>query len=189
MRHPILRAFAIGLPLALIGAALSLAAGRNLASDAVTRATTWNEHDGQIAWLADGLVPPDTTARAFAWHTKGILAFDWGQVLPIAGLRLRVGDIANDYQVRAYLGGHLLDEGASRDPQGEETARVEEFSRVVDGWQEIALPPGTTADNLELRTLGPAQFYEVEIIAADGTPVPQITWASVKTGVPVHGNR
>lgn len=187
--HHAFRALSIGLPLALAAAALSLAAGRNLAVDAVTRATTWNEHDGDVAWLADGLVPSDTTARAFAWNSKGVLAFSWTGVQPVARVRLRVGAIANDYQVRAYSGGVLQDDGATRDPQGDEMARVEDFTRVVDGWQEIALPPGTMADNLELRALGPARFYEVEIIAGDGTPVPEITWASIKSGVPVSRQR
>ena len=97
-----------------------------------------------------------------------------------AGVRIRVGEIANDYQVRTFVGGHLEDEGAARDPPGEQTARVEDFSRIVDGWVEIELPAGALADNLELRALGPAHFFEVEILAAAATPVRGRSWAAVK---------
>lgn len=169
-----------GLPLAA-AASLSLAPGRNLAPDAVTRATTWNEHEGEVAWLTDGIAPPAEGARAFRWDTKGVLVFAWEVVQPVARVRIRVGDIANDYQVRAYVGGHLQDEGATRDPEGRQTARVDDRSRVVDDWQEIVLPPGTEADNLELRNLGPAQFFEVEILTPASTAVTEVSWAQVKS--------
>ncbi len=156
------------------------AAARNLAVDALTRATSWNEHEGDPAWLTDGLVPPEAGARPFSWKTKGILVFAWGEVVEVEDVRIRVGSIANDYQVRTFVGGHLQDEGAVRDPPGDQTARVEDFSRALDDWVEIELPPGTRADNLELRTLGPAHFFEVEILAAAATPVRGRTWAAVK---------
>jgi hypothetical protein len=170
----------VGLPL-LAAASLSVAAGRNLATDAITRATTWNEHEGEVAWLVDGLVPPAEGAQSFTWNTKGILAFEWVGEAPVERVRIRIGEVANDYQVRTYLGGHLEDEGAAREPQGEQTARVEDFERVVNGWTEIQLPAGTRADNLELRNLGPAQFYEVEILTVpESTAVGPQTWAEVK---------
>ena len=183
VRRPF-RAWWAGLP--LLALLLPAAAGGNLAVDALTRATTWNEHEGDPAWLTDGLVPPTAGARPFAWKTKGILVFAWGEVVEVEDVRIRVGSIANDYQVRTFVGGHLQDEGAVRDPPGEQTARVDDFSRAVEDWVEIELPPGARADNLELRALGPAHFFEVEILAAAATPVGGRTWAAVKqeTGGP-----
>ncbi|MCY3736262.1 MAG: hypothetical protein OXG13_07650 [Gemmatimonadaceae bacterium] len=166
--------------LSLLALLLPAAAGRNVAVDAVTRATTWNEHEGDPAWLTDGLVPPEAGARPFVWKSKGILVFTWDGISEIEGVRIRVGEIANDYQVRTFVGGRLEDEGAARDPPGAQTARVEDFSRVVDSWVEIGMPPGARADNLELRALGPAHFFEVEILAAATTPVRGRSWAAVK---------
>ena len=168
----------IGLSL-VAAASLSLAAGRNLAVDAVTRATTWNEHEGEAVWLIDGRVPPDDT-KAFVWNSKGILAFELGAVHTIDRVRIRVGDVANDYQVRAYLGGLLQEDGAARDPQGQQTARVDEFSRGSNGWVEIVLPAETLADTLALRNFGPARFFEVQILAPEATAVTELTWAGVK---------
>ncbi len=176
--RPVLRPLWAGLPLLVL--LLPAEAGRNVAVDALTRATTWNEHEGDPAWLTDGLVPPQAGARPFVWKSKGILVFAWDRISEIEGVRIRVGEIANDYQVRTFVGGRLEDEGAVRDPPGEQTARVEDFSRVVNDWVEIGLPAGARADNMELRALGPAHFYEVEILAAAATSVSGRSWAAVK---------
>ena len=175
---PPFRPWWAGLPLLVL--LLPAEAGRNLAVDALTRATTWNEHEGDPAWLTDGLVPPEAGARPFVWNSKGILVFAWDGIREIEFVRIRVGEIANDYQVRTFVGGRLEDEGAARDPPGEQTARVDDFSRVVNDWVEIGLPAGVRADNLELRALGPAHFYEVEILAAAATSVSGRSWAAVK---------
>ena len=45
-----------------------------------------------------------------------------------------------------------------------QTALIEENARAVDQWIEIYFPSDTIADNLELWTLGPTVFYEVEIL-------------------------
>ena len=175
---PPFRPWWAGLPLLVL--LLPAEAGRNVAVDALTRATTWNEHEGDPAWLTDGLVPPEAGARPFVWNSKGILVFAWDGIREIEGVRIRVGEIANDYQVRTFAGGYLEDEGAVRDPPGEQTARVDDFSRVVNDWVEIGLPADTRADNMELRALGPAHFYEVEILAAAATSVSGRSWAAVK---------
>lgn len=177
MRRPF-RPWWAGLP--LLALLLPAEAGRNLAIDALTRATTWNEHEGDPAWLIDGLVPPEAGARPFVWKSKGILVFTWDGISEIEAVRIRVGEIANDYQVRTFVGGRLEEEGAAREPPGAQTARVEDFSRVVDSWVEIEFPAGARADNLELRALGPAHFFEVEILAAAATPVRGRSWAVVK---------
>ena len=86
------------LGLSLVAAASrALETGRNLAPDTVTRATTWNEHEGDVAWLTDGIAPPAVGARAFQWDTKGVLVFTWQVMQPVARIRIRVGDVANDY--------------------------------------------------------------------------------------------
>ena len=178
MSRRILRSWWAGL--LLLALFLPAAAGRNLAVDAHTRATTWNDHEGDPAWLSDGLFPPAAEARPFTWKTKGILVFEWGEAVEVERVRIRVGAVANDYQVRAFVGGRLEEEGAAREPPGEQTARAEDYSRTVDGWVEIVLPPDTRADNLELRTLGPASFFEVEILTAAATSVRGRNWAAVK---------
>ena len=43
------------------------------------------------------------------------------------------------------------------------------------------LPPGTEPDNLELRNLGPAQFFEIEILTPESTAVTGISWVQVKS--------
>jgi len=172
----------LGLAALLFFAAFSLlsAAGRNIAPDALSRATTWNSYEGQTGYLQDGKYSPQE-APAFFWHTKGILAFEWAEPLLLEKVRVYVGEIGNNYQVRAYLGGCLDETGALREPEGERTALVEENSRAVDQWVEVQFPPGTLADNIELRALGSIIFYEVEIYAGAGqTAIAPLTWGQVK---------
>jgi len=158
------------------------AASRNIAPDAVTRATIWNSHEGDLAVLVDGKVPPDTDALPFTYKTKGILVFAWAEPLQLEKLQIYVGTIGNNYQVRAYLGGHLDETGTLREPEGVQTALREENARAVNQWIEIYFPPDTTADNLELWTLGPTVFYEVEIYvhSPDATAVERLSWGKTK---------
>ena len=166
-------------------ATLSLlrADARNIAPDAVSRATIWNSHSGDLADLSDGKAPPvDADARPFVWGTKGILVFEWTDPLALDRVRIYVGEIGNNYQIRAYLGGRLDETGTLRDPEGKQTAFVEENARVVNQWLEISLPEGTLADNIELWSLGSTVFYEVEIYvhSADVTAVHPASWGQVK---------
>ena len=160
------------------------AASRNIAPDAVTRATIWNSHEGDLDVLGDGKVPQDTGALPFTWKTKGILVFAWEEPLQLEKLRIYVGAIGNDYQVRAYLGGRLDETGTLREPEGVLTALIEENARAVDQWIEIHFLPDTTADNLELWALGPTVFYEVEIYvrSPDGTAIEKLSWGKIKRG-------
>ena len=159
------------------------AASRNIAPDAVTRATIWNSHEGDPDVLGDGKVPQDADALPFIWKTKGILVFAWKEPLQLEKLRIYVGAIGNDYQVRAYLGGRLDETGTLREPEGVQTALIEENARAVDQWIEIDFPPDTVADNLELWTLGPTVFYEVEIYvhSSDATAIEKLSWGKIKT--------
>ena len=158
------------------------AASRNIAPDAVTRATIWNSHEGDPDVLGDGKVPQDADARPFTWKTKGILVFAWEEPRRLEKLRIYVGAIGNNYQVRAYLGGRLDETGTLREPEGVQTALIEENARAVNQWIEIYFPPDTTADNLELWTLGPTIFYEVEIYvhSPDVTAVERLRWGKIK---------
>ncbi len=160
------------------------AASRNVTPDAVTRATIWNSHEGDPDVLGDGKVPQDADALPFTWKTKGILVFAWEEPLRLEKLRIYVGAIGNNYQIRAYLGGRLDDTGTLREPEGVQTARIEENARVVDQWLEVYFPAETMADNLELWTLGPTVFYEVEIYARspDATAVERLSWGQIKAG-------
>jgi len=65
-----------------------------------------------------------------------------------------------------------------------QTALIEENARAVDQWIEIYFPPDTMADNLELWTLGPTIFYEVEIYvrSSDATAIEKLSWGKIKTG-------
>ncbi len=158
------------------------AGGRNVAVDAVTRATTYHSYDGEVAALTDGLVPGGAeTAPAFRWNTQGILVFEWSETLPVSRVRVYVGGIGNDYVIRTFVGGRLNSAGTLREPEGLETASVEEHSRVADTWIDTDLPEGTLADNIEILALGPIVLYEVEIQVRDSeTAVLNLTWGDLK---------
>ncbi len=166
---------------------LLYAQSRNVLPDAVTRATEWNDHVGDLELLVDGKVPTlDDDALPFVWNTKGILVFEWPKELSLEQVRIFVGDVGNNYQVRAYRGGRLDESGGLREPEGEQTALVMEDRRLTNQWLEIPLPAGTAADNVELWTLGPTEFYEVEVLAAASqTSIPSSSWARIKQ-VAVH---
>ncbi len=167
----------------LLAYTLLSATGRNVAPDAVTRATVWNRYEGDLAFLGDGKVPPlDADAQALVWQGGGVLVFEWDEALPLEKVRVYIGEIGNNYEVRAYLGGRLDESGAIREPEGVQTARVEDNARVVGQWTEVFFPEGTVADNMELVALGSITFYEVEIYARGehATAVENADWGRVK---------
>ena len=127
---------------------------------------------------------PRYRCPALYLEDQGILVFAWEEPLQLEKLRVYVGAIGNDYQVRAYLGGRLDETGTLREPEGVLTALIEENARAVNQWVEIYFPPDTMADNLELWTLGPTVFYEVEIHvhSPDATEVEKLSWGKIKTG-------
>jgi hypothetical protein len=156
------------------------ASSRNLTPDALSRATTWNSYEGELAALADGVYPPQQSVP-FVWKTKGILTFAWQGELPLEKVRIFVGEIGNNFQLRAYRGGRLDDTGTLREPEGTRTALVEENSRLTDQWVEIPLGGEVLADNLELHALGSVVIHEVEILVRTGdTAVERLGWGQVK---------
>ena len=167
----------------LVLASPALTGDRNAAPDAVTRATTWNTWEGDLAALVDGETPEeDPEARGFLWHGGGILVFEWEEPLVLESVRVYVGAIGNDYEVRAYVGGRLDENGTLREPEGTRTAAAANHSRMTDAWTEILFPPGTRADNIELVALGTIVFHEVEVLVGDGpvTAVELSGWGRVK---------
>ena len=172
------------LALCLVASAFTIRSQDGLVPDATTRATTWNSFAGDFASLSDGLVPPSSDAQAFNWQTKGILVFEWPEVVSLERIRIYVGEIGNNYQVRAYVGGRLDETGTLREPEGLRTALLEIDDRVVNQWIEVPFAEGTRADNLELWTLGPTNFFEVEIYARSpgDSVVRPATWGHVKSG-------
>lgn len=156
------------------------ATSRNIAPDAISRATTWNTHEGDIQWITDGRVPPGD-ATAFVWPSKGILVFEWDTVHRLDQVRIRLGEADSDFTLMTYIGGKLLDDGASRSPNGELTARLVDDSGASHQWIVMELPAGTYADNLELETRGSTEIYEIEVLAeGTATTVQGATWSRVK---------
>ena len=173
------------LSLWLVAASPLTGDGRNLAPDAVTRATTWNTWEGDLAALVDGETPADDPqAGAFLWHGGGVLVFEWEEPLDLEAVRVYVGAIGNDYEVRAWLGGRLDETGTLREPEGTRTASAANHSRVTDAWTEVRFPAGTRADNIELVALGTIVFHEGEVRGLDGraTVVAGSSWGRLKAG-------
>ncbi|MCC7264603.1 MAG: hypothetical protein IT369_18980 [Candidatus Latescibacteria bacterium] len=164
------------------------ASSRNIAPDAVSRATVWSASEGDLSCLQDGKVPPDPEARFFTWVSGGTWVFEWEEPLRLEKLRLYVGQPGGEYQIHAYLGGHLDPIIGVREPVGAGTASLEEKTGATDQWLEIAFPPGTMADNLQIKALGPAVLFEVEILvrADEASAVERLHWGQVKTGASGH---
>ncbi|MBT4608398.1 MAG: hypothetical protein HOM68_12430 [Gemmatimonadetes bacterium] len=171
-------------------------AGRNVILDAVTRATTWNTYTGDLELLQDGEVPGEgVQPRALLWEGGGILVFEWDEPLALEKVRIYIGEIGNNYIVRAYLGGRLDEIGVIRVPEGLQTADVPDDSRKVSQWTQVSFPAGTMADNIEIVALGTIVFYEIEVhvldpvatvidpASNDPTSIKTASWSRVK-GMP-----
>lgn len=171
----------------LAGVGVVAANLRNLAPDAITRATEgYNEHEGEIALLTDGRYPGnDDAAGAFVWPNKGNLTFALPRPEQVSRLRIYVGDDAGAYQATAYRGASYGDEGQTVVEGATVSARVTNFDFVTGDWVDLAFPAGTTTDYIELSTSQGAQFYEIEIWA-EGQVITGIrpqTWGEVKARV------
>jgi len=158
MRNPLAVPITISVCLLITGATFAIS-GRNVAPDAVTRATTWNSHVGEFSTLSDGQIPStDSAAPPFIWETKGILVFEWSEPVFLDSMRIYVGDVGNNYQVRAYLGGRLDETGTLREPEGQQTALLNiddrggflrrrhpgRQHRIVVTWTDCVLRGGDT---------------------------------------------
>lgn len=156
----------------------------NIAPDAVTRATQgYNTYSGKLAFLTDGLYPDNSGEPGiFAWPTKGNLVFQFEAPRRVAGLRLCVGEDAGSYAAVAYLGARFGEGGQTETGDGAMVADAYSLDFRADTWVELAFPPGTRTDYIELITESGAQFYEIEILTPDSEPtaVPRVSWGQVK---------
>lgn len=165
----------------LMALSLAFAAQRNWTPDAVTRATTFNEYVGDLAALFDGKHPDnDTSSASFTWQAKGILVFEFPAPVELAQFRVYIGEPSGRYTLKAYLGGRTTDDGAGRDPVGELKATVEMEDAPANQWVTFELPPGTVTDNLEFWAIGRSEFYEVELLGPEETPVWPMSWGMIK---------
>jgi len=156
-------------------------ARRNWTPDAVTRATTWNEYQGDLSALFDGKHPDnDASPASFVWEGKGILLFDFPEPVARAQFRVYVGAQSGFYTLSAYLGGRALVDGVGRDPWGELKATVENGETPTNQWVTFELPPGTVVDNLEFSAIGSSEYYEIELWGPEETPVREARWGFIK---------
>jgi uncharacterized protein YfiM (DUF2279 family) len=77
-------------------ATLVIGERRNLMPDAVTRATTWNDHTGDVQALWDGEHPGNSSSpKAFAWDNKGILVMEFPEPVELSELRAYMGEYSD----------------------------------------------------------------------------------------------
>ena len=165
----------------LTALSLAFAARRNWTPDAVTRATTFNEYVGDLAVLFDGKQPDnDASPASFTWQGKGILVFEFPEPVELAQFRVYVGEWSGRYTLKAYLGGRTTDDGAGRDPAGELKVRLEVEEVPTNQWVTFELPPGTVIDNVEFRAIGRSEYYEIELLGPEETPVRPTSWGVIK---------
>ncbi|MBT4504427.1 MAG: hypothetical protein HOC74_42270 [Gemmatimonadetes bacterium] len=143
----------------------NVANGANLAPDAVTRATQgYNDYEGEIGHLVDGLYPGNGPGKPFIWPGKGDLTFQFEQLHLVAGLRLFVGADGGIYEVTAYQGAYLDEDGQTEAGQARVVGGAVNFELVENAWVELKFEEPVEADYLELATESSAIFYEVEIL-------------------------
>ena len=182
-----------GLVICLVAAGWVRATGRNIAPDAVTRATTgYNEYEGALAHLTDGEHPDNAPEPgAFTWPNKGNLIFQFDRPLRIEGLRLYVGDDAGAYQVRAYVGAEYSAEGQTTLDGAVVLADAHNFDFRKNDWTELLFAEAVETDYLELATESGAVFYEIEILSSVDavSAVRGASWGHAKASVNgVHGS-
>ena len=164
------------------GAAWAL--GRNIAPDAVTKATEgYNLYTGELTYLTDGKVPDnDEAPGVFQWGNKGILVFELPEPVAISEVRICVGEHAAPYIVTFFSGAKLGADGQSQDPEGERKGIVENYDYVTHQWVSLKPETPVVADYVELETMNGPEMYEVEILIEDGTtPVQPSSWGLIKT--------
>ena len=167
----------------LLASGVVWALGRNIAPDAVTKATEgYNKYTGELAYLTDGKYPGnDEEAGIFQWGNKGILVFELPEPVVILEVRIRVGEYAASYIGTFFLGAKLSADGQSRDPEGERKEEVENYDYVTHQWVSLKPETPVLADYVQLETMGGPEMYEVEILVEDGTSVEPCSWGWIKS--------
>lgn len=169
--------------LVLLASGVVWALGRNVAPDAVTKATEgYNVYTGKLAYLTDGKYPGNDEAPGiFQWGNKGILVFELPKPVLISEVRLYVGEYAASYIVTFFLGATLGADGQSRDPEGERKGIVENYDYVTHQWVSLKPEAPMLADYVQLETMGGPEMYEVEILVEEGTSIQPSSWGLVKS--------
>jgi hypothetical protein len=162
--------------------AFAWASERNIAPDALTRATQgYNQYEGELNWLSDGIYPDNNAgASAFVWPNKGNLVFEFAAPYKVLGLRLRVGADAGLYQVWAYRNAEYGEDGQTAGADMEVLADAVNDQFVEDAWVDLFFERAVETDYIELSTSQGAELYEVEILGTEQTAVWQTSWADIK---------
>jgi len=157
--------------LAAAWAAGPAAAQTDLGVDVVTRPTTLNPMEGDVAVLIDGLTPDnDPAAAAVAWSGVGMVRVEWPRAVPLATIRVFAG-LAERYAMYAYVGG-------SFDTNGQRV-EVEEPTYIREGlapleeniWFEIDCDADQPIDNLGIIFTGTVVVYELQFLGPEGTAI------------------
>ncbi|MFT5085778.1 MAG: hypothetical protein ACI906_000448 [Candidatus Latescibacterota bacterium] len=171
--------------------AFAWASERNIAPDALTRATQgYNQYEGELGWLSDGVYPDNSTeASAFIWPNKGNLVFQFEVPYTVLGLRLRVGADAGLYQVWAYRNAEYGEDGQTAGANMEVLADAVNNKFAENTWVDLLFERAIETDYIELSTSQGAEFFEVEILGAEQTAVQQMSWADIKTHTGLSAER
>ena len=171
----------IAITLAAAGAVWALT--RNVAPDAVTKATEgYNTYTGELAYLTDGKVPQnDEAPGVFKWANKGFLIFELPYPVSISEVRINVGESSGPYTVTFFLGAKLSADGQTRSPEGVEQGYIANYDYATHQW--VSLKPDTPiiADYVQLDTIGSPDIYEMEILAEDNTSVQTTSWGWIRS--------
>ena len=157
--------------LVVVWAAAAVTAQTDLGVDVVTRATTLNPMEGDVAVLTDGLTPENAAdAAAVRWSGVGMLRVEWPETVPLATIRVYAG-LAERYSMYAYVGGSFNVQGQRLEVL--DTTYTREGLAPLDEniWFEIACDPEVPIDNLGLIFVGNSVIYEIQFLGPAGTAI------------------
>lgn len=166
--------------------ATALLAQTDLTVDAITRATTLNPYDGDVAVLTDGItLEDDEAAGAVAWGGAGLFVAEWAEPVKISRVRIFLG-LMERYAFYAYSGGSFSDAGTRIDV--EETAYTIEGLAPLDEniWWEFETDATLAVDNVGLSVGGTTVLYEIQFIGPDGTVIEPVSLGLLKRDLRLH---
>lgn len=166
--------------LAAVFAATAVTAQTDLGVDVVTRATTLNPVEGDVAVLTDGLTPENAPDAAVVhWSGVGMLRVEWPETVPLATIRIYAG-LAERYSMYAYIGGSFDTSGQRVEVQEPIYVREGLAPLDTDIWFEIACDPGVPIDNLGLIFVGNSVIYEIQFLGPAGTAIEPASLGALK---------
>jgi len=166
--------------LAVVLAAASAGAQTDLGVDVVTRATTLNPIEGDVAVLTDGITPEeDPAAAAVRWGGVGMVRVEWPDLVDLATIRVYAG-LAESYSLYAYVGGSFDAEG-QRLEVNEMTYGREGLAPLEENiWFEIECDASLPIDNLGLIFSGNSVIYEIQFLGPAGTVIAPASFGVLK---------